>query len=308
MPAYRLLPFCKDYLWGGERLRQDFEIVSDLKPLAEAWILSCHPDGSSVFADGSYAGVSLPKYIQQVGRQVLGTRCAQFKDFPLMVKLIDARQPTSIQVHPPDQYALSYEGQSGKTEMWVILHAEPGAYLYYGLNRTISRDELVQRINDGSLIEVLRKMYVKSGDTIFIPAGTIHAIGAGLTVAEIQQNSNVTYRIFDYGRVGKNGMPRDLHVEQALSIATLEGTKTINFSPHLGLCRYFTVDRINAPLQGLLGSETFLFILTISGGGMLYCGKEQHILRPGSSFFLPAGSGYYWVEGSCKILYVYLSE
>ena len=289
-------------------MRQDFEIVSDLKPLAEAWILSCHPDGPSVFADGAYAGLSLPKYIQQVGRQVLGTRCAQFRDFPLLVKLIDARQPTSIQVHPPDQYALSHEGQVGKTEMWVILHAEPGAYLYYGLNRTISRDELAQRISDGSLIEVLRKIYVKSGDTFFIPAGTIHAIGAGLTVAEIQQNSNVTYRIFDYSRVGINGIHRDLHVEQALAIATLEVTKTMNFSPHLGLCRYFTVDRINAPLQGLLGSETFLFILTISGGGMLYCGKEQHILRPGSSFFLPAGSGYYWVEGSCQILYVYLSE
>lgn len=308
MPAYRLLPFCKDYLWGGGRLRKDFGIISDLKPLAEAWILSCHPDGPSVLANGPYAGLSLPKYIRQVGRQVLGTRCAQFRDFPLLVKLIDARQPTSVQVHPPDTYALSHEGQAGKTEMWVILRTEPGAYLYYGLNRTISRDELARRINDGSLTEVLRKVQVKAGDTFFIPAGTIHAIGAGLTVAEIQQNSNVTYRIFDYGRVGANGMPRDLHVEQALAAATLEATKTLDFSPHLGSCRYFTVDRTDAPLQGMLGGETFLFILTIKGEGTLYCGNERHILRPGSGFFLPAGSDHYLVEGSCQMLLVYLSE
>lgn len=308
MPAYQLSPACKNYIWGGDhRLREDFGIVSTLSHLAEAWVLSCHPEGPSILRTGPFAGLTLPKYIQRAGRQVLGSRCAQFEEFPLLIKLIDAQQATSIQVHPSDGYARKHERQSGKTEMWVILHAEPEAFLYYGLNRTVTREELASRIADGSVLEILRKVSVKAGDTFFIPAGTIHAIGPGLTIAEIQQNSDITYRVFDYGRLGADGKPRELHTEKALDVAILQPAEQQDFSPHLGQCRQFTVDRYSGEFYGLCGEESFHALLIIGGEGTLYCGGESCALHPGDSFFLPAGSGSYHVGGGCQMLVAYVT-
>lgn len=308
MPAYQLSPACKNYIWGGHhRLREDYGVSSSLDPLAEAWVLSCHPAGPSILQTGPFAGLTLSEYIAQAGWQVLGTRCAQFKEFPLLIKLINAQQATSVQVHPPDEYALVHEGQAGKTEMWVVLHAEPDAFLYYGLNRSVSREELARRITNGTLTEILRKVATKAGDTFFIPAGTIHAIGPGLTLAEIQQNSNVTYRLFDYGRAGADGKTRLLHIDKALSVASLSPNRQQDFAPHLGQCGYFTVDRYYGTFRGVCGNETFHAVLNISGMGKLFCDEEQRDLYPGSCYFLPADSGTYAVEGNCKTLVVYIS-
>ena len=205
MPAYQLIPTCKDYIWGGQRLKTDFGIQSGLNPLSEAWVLSCHPDGPSVLADGPDKGMTLRAWLDKAGKEALGTACEAFEDFPMLIKLIDAKKDLSIQVHPSDAYALEHEGQYGKTEMWVVLDAEPGASLYYGFDREVSLEEFSSRVSDGTLTEVLRKVPVKPGDVFFIPSGTLHAIGAGLVIAEIQQNSNVTYRVFDYGRLGADG-------------------------------------------------------------------------------------------------------
>lgn len=161
MPAFKLLPTCKDYIWGGQRLRSDFGIHSDLDPLSEARVLSCHPDGPSVLANGPDAGLTLPEYIQKAGPHALGANCRQFESFPMLVKLIDAKQSLSVQVHPSDEYALAHEGQYGKTEMWVVLDAVPGAYLYYGFQREVTKEEFVQQIKAGTLTEILRKLPVK---------------------------------------------------------------------------------------------------------------------------------------------------
>lgn len=308
MPAIKLLPTCKNYIWGGQRLKTDFGVQSELDPLSEAWMLSCHPDGPSTLADGPDAGLTLSEYIQKEGPQILGTNCRQFEGFPMLVKLIDAKQNLSVQVHPSDEYALAHEGQYGKTEMWVVLDAAPGAYLYYGFQREVTKEEFAQHIALGTLTSVLCRLPVKKGDAVFIPSGTLHAIGAGLVIAEIQQNSNVTYRVFDYGRIGTDGKPRALHVEKALEVTNLKPVQLTDFGPHLGSCRYFTTDRHRDLFTAVCGADSFHAILVIEGNGMLDCGGVCYIIKKGECWFLPAGSGIYSVSGECEYLMVYLSQ
>ena len=170
--------------------------------LAETWELSCHPDGPSYIMNGAYQGKTLQEYIDGEGKEVLGTHCRRFRDFPILTKFIDAKDNLSIQVHPDNRYALKNEGQYGKTEMWYVMDAGEGAYLYYGFRQEISREEFERRIKEDTLLEVLNAVPVQKGDVLFIESGTIHAIGKDILIAEIQQNSNVTYRVYDYGRVG----------------------------------------------------------------------------------------------------------
>ena len=308
MPAYQLLPACKDYIWGGQRLKTDFGVQSDLNPLSEAWVLSCHPDGPSVLANGPFAGMTLRAFVEQEGKKVLGTACEPFEDFPMLIKLIDAKKDLSIQVHPSDEYALAHEGQYGKTEMWVVLDAEPGASLYYGFHREVDLDEFSRRVQDGTLTEVLEKVPVKPGDVFFIPSGTLHAIGAGLVIADIQQNSNVTYRVFDYGRLGADGKPRPLHVEKALAVTDRRPAAKLDFGSHLGDCRYFTTDGHQGAFQGECGSTSFHALLVTDGQGTLTCGGETQAVKKGQCFFIPAGSGAYQVDGDCRTLTAYLRE
>ena len=152
MPAYQLIPTCKDYIWGGQRLKTDFGIQSGLNPLSEAWVLSCHPDGPSVLADGPDKGMTLRAWLDKAGKEALGTACEPFEDFPMLIKLIDAKKDLSTHVHASDAYALEHEGQYGKTEMWVVLDAEPGASLYYGFDREVSLEEFSSRVSDGTQI------------------------------------------------------------------------------------------------------------------------------------------------------------
>lgn len=305
MPAYLLSAACKDYLWGGHRrLREDFGIQTPLDPVAEAWVLSCHPDGPSLLADGPWAGRTLRSWLDEAGPEALGENCRRFHDFPLLIKLIDAERDLSIQVHPSDAYALAHEGQYGKTEMWVALEAEPHAFLYYGFEREVTREEYAAAIAGGALTELLHRVPVKQGDVLFIPSGTLHAIGAGLVIAEIQQNSNVTYRVFDYGRVGADGRPRPLHVEKALEVTNLTPTVPPTFSPHLGRCPYFNVDGYTGDFRACCGRESFHALLVTKGQGVLTCGGESREIRQGQCFFIPAGSGEYQVRGDCGALVV----
>lgn len=301
MPIIKLTPACKDYLWGGDRLRRDFNVQSDLDPLAEAWVLSCHPDGPSTLASGPYAGQTLPQYIAE-HPGCLGTNCEQFQDFPLLIKLIDAKGDLSIQVHPSDQYALAHEGQYGKTEMWVVLDAEPGAFLYYGFKHQISPEEFASRIKDNTLTGSLNAVPVSKGDVFFIPSGTLHAICKGIVIAEIQQNSNVTYRVYDYGRVGADSKPRALHIDKALDVTELCPPKKQNFGSHLGRCQYFTTDLFHGGFDGECSEASFVSLLVVEGSGTLQCGGETVALQKGDSFFLPAGSGAYTVTGDTDVL------
>ena len=246
MALLKLLPSYKDYIWGGHRLVEEYHKQYQGEVLAESWELSCHPDGPSTIANGVYQGMSLPDYIEKKGRGILGKDCDHFTNFPILIKLIDAKDNLSIQVYPNNQYALKNEKQYGKTEMWYIMDCKEGAYLYYGFKEEISKEEFAKRIEEDTLLEVLNKVYVQKGDVFFIEAGTLHAIGKDIVIAEIQQNSNVTYRIYDYGRVGKDGKRRELHIDKALEVTErIPIFRGKNAYPHVAKCDYFTVDRLS---------------------------------------------------------------
>lgn len=309
MAILKLVPACKEYLWGGTKLMTDFGKHYDGETLAETWELSCHPDGSSRIGEVPMVGQTLNAYIDAFGRKVLGTHGAAFESFPVLIKFIDARQDISIQVHPSDDYALKNEHQYGKTEMWYVVDCEPGASLCFDFSRTVDAGEFKARTEDHTLTEVLNKVRVKKGDVFFIQSGTIHAIGAGIVVAEIQQNSNVTYRVYDYGRVDKNGRPRPLQVDQALKVTrTCPEAVPQSFAWHLGSCRYFTVDRLVLDggyvreVSGQVDERSFLSILILDGHGTVSDGERSVAFHKGDSLFIPAGTGAYKIQGQCEAL------
>lgn len=309
MSILKLKPGCKDYLWGGSRLIEEYGKEYDGDVLAETWELSCHPDGPSVIKNGPYAGRTLSEYIEQEGKDVLGTHCRRFRDFPILAKFIDAKESLSIQVHPDNGYALKNEGQYGKTEMWYVMDAGEDAFLYYGFKKEISREEFARRIREDTLPEVLNAVPVQKGDVLFIESGTIHAIGKNILIAEIQQNSNVTYRVYDYGRVGKDGKKRDLHIEKALAVTKrIPIVRDKSSYPHVADCDYFTVDKLNLDgnvmqkLTGRVSEDSFAGILVLDGQGTISNQGETLDYKKGDSFFLSAGSGKYTVKGTCDAL------
>lgn len=309
MSVLKLKPSCKDYMWGGHRLAEEYGVAYDGNVLAEAWELSCHPDGPSMIENGPYAGRTLDEYIQEKGRQVLGNHCRRFRDFPILIKFIDAESDLSIQVHPDNRYALKHEGQYGKTEMWYVMDAAEDSFLYYGFKEEISVEEFQKRIQENTLTDVLNKVPVHKGDVFFIESGTIHAIGKNILIAEIQQNSNVTYRVYDYGRVGKDGKKRDLQIEKALDVTKrFPIRKGGEGYPHVADCDYFTVDRLNLDgqvmkkMEGSVSEDSFVSILILDGSGTILCDEETISYKKGDSLFIPAGSGNYQITGSCDAL------
>ena len=279
----------------------EYGIDFDENVLAEAWLLSAHIDGISTVEN--CAGKNFRDYLNEHGLKVLGENCRRFKEFPILIKLIDAQDNLSVQVHPPDDYAKKFENQLGKHEMWLILDAAPDSFIYYGVNRPVTKAEFKERIKSGTLPEILNKVHVKRGDSFFIPAGTIHSIGKGILLAEIQQSSNISYRIYDYGR------GRKLHIDKALDVANLKPVEldAKNF-PHLATCDYFTVDKINlkGKFIGTVDEKTFLSVIILDGRGKISAGEETFDFVKGDSYFMPAGVGSWQLEGAGEILLTYV--
>ena len=310
----RLVPAFKDYLWGGQRLKTEFGKKTELIPLAESWELSCHEAGLSVIESGAYAGKTLRDYLQENPSHL--SHLADGKtEFPLLIKLIDAEQMLSVQVHPDDEYARRVENSSGKTEMWYVVSAKSGAGIYYGFWEDITKNEMAQAIATKTLTEKLNWVEAGEGDVFYIPAGTIHAIGAGLLIAEVQQSSNVTYRLWDYGRVGADGKQRELHIDKGLDVTVRERRgPTLPYQPdrevpggrirHLVRCERFCVDAIH--LCGLIeeyaGERSFVSLLCLEGEGALLWGENAMPLKKGDSVFVPAGMGLFKLAGMMKIL------
>ncbi|MBR5271506.1 MAG: class I mannose-6-phosphate isomerase, partial [Clostridia bacterium] len=269
MALLKLKPSFKDYLWGGHRLVEEYNKEYDGEVLAESWELSCHGDGPSYIENGEDEGKTLSQYIEKYGRGVLGTNCEKFDDFPILIKLIDAKDNLSVQVHPDNEYAQKNEGQYGKTEMWYVVDCKEGAQLYHGFKGDVSEEEFKARIKDNTLTDVLNAVDVKKGDVFFIESGTIHAIGANILIAEIQQNSNVTYRVYDYGRKGADGKERELHVDKAIEVTNRCAPDIKSFSPHIASCEYFTVDKLFLDgdkvscVSGNVDNSSFVSILVL---------------------------------------------
>lgn len=298
----KLSPAFKDYLWGGTKLRDIYHKPCDFDIIAESWELSAHPDGTSVIASGQYKGMLFTEYLEKIGLSALGTKYDVNKEFPLLIKLIDAKQNLSVQVHPDDAYALQHENGYGKTEMWYVIDAEPGAGLYVGFNRDVSREEVAQRIKDNTIMEVLDFHSTKPGDVFFIPAGTVHAIGAGNLICEIQQSSNSTYRLYDYDRRDKFGNPRELHLDKALDVLNYHKYEPVPFEGKVS-CKYFNVSFVDVEgkRQITLTNDSFYSITCIKGSGTLTLGETMPI-KSGETVFIPATDSILTVEGNVSLV------
>lgn len=286
--VYKLYPEIKDYVWGGTRLVTDFNKRTDKRPAAESWELSFHPDGPSRLSDGRLLSDVL-------SAKDFGKNAEKFPFFPLLIKLIDAKSDLSVQVHPSDKYALSHENSYGKTEMWYVVAAEDGAGVYVGFKRPVTADGFAAACSDGTILSLLNFYQASPGDCFFIPSGTVHAIGAGCLICEIQQNSNLTYRVYDHGR------GRELHTEKALAVTDLSAYAPLRFRDGvLGECEYFTASRLDVRGSQTVAvrEDSFLAVTCVEGGGSI---NGDPVLR-GDSFFVTAGTGNVTLSGDMTLI------
>ncbi len=326
---FLLKPEGKDYLWGGTRLRDDFSKDIDKTPLAETWECSTHPDGPSVVASGEHRGKHLSQVLKEhpeyLGSHPLMTEAARQGELPILIKFIDAKQNLSVQVHPDDAYAMKHEnGSLGKTEMWYVMDAAKDSELVYGFYWDMDKDTLRESLEEGTVERFLQKIKIQKDDVFFIEAGTVHAIGAGALIAEIQENSNLTYRMYDYGRTDKNGQKRELHIDKALEVVNLKGAaeprqpmRVLHYqrgcaSEFLYRCKYFQVERqlINtercrAMADFQTDSNSFQVLLCLKGCGVLLeeNGEMLNFFK-GDCIFVPAGSVPLKIHGKAQFLRV----
>lgn len=315
MEPMLLKPVGKDYLWGGTRLKEEYNKDIDMTPLAETWECSTHPDGQSIVASGKFKGKTLAEVIK-AHPEYLGTKYKDKGELPIMVKLIDAEKKLSVQVHPDDRYALEHENQRGKTEMWYVLDAEPDARLIYGFAHPVNKEILKKAIENDNISKHLKKVNVNKGDVFFIPPGTVHAIGKGIVIAEIQQNSNVTYRVYDYNRKDKNGQKRELHFDKAIDVLDMSVSRDIRQNPRiiryspgcsrelLCRCEFFEAERIQVSDKFLfeVSKTSFQVILCTEGEGVLNSEYTHLSFSKGDCVFIPSGFDNFFIKGFTEIL------
>ncbi len=310
----KLKPVFKEIVWGGNRLKNDYGFESDLKNIAEAWMLCARNDGDNIILNGTNAGESFTTYIKN-NKSVLGIKGQSYDEFPLLIKFIDAKADLSVQVHPDDEYAKKHENSYGKTEAWYILDCDEGAELIYGFNKELTSDEFRSSIADNTFLNYVNKVKVKKGDVFFINAGTLHAIGSGILLAEVQQNCNTTYRVYDYNRL-VDGKPRELHVEKAIDVTdtvpptrggdpdselVFDGAAT---KQELCQCEFFKMDTldVNGTYSFNISKESFVSLLVLNGKGKVSYNGETLDIIAGDSVFLPASDSIAELSGNVKLL------
>ncbi|MDD4496284.1 MAG: mannose-6-phosphate isomerase, class I [Eubacteriales bacterium] len=328
---FKLKPVYKDYIWGGralERFRNDLPEGI----IAESWEISCHPQGISIVDNGIYKGTSLPDLIALLGRKIIGTKLPDrdIERFPLLVKLIDASDKLSVQVHPDDKYADEHEnGEFGKNEAWYIIDAKPGAELIFDTVPGVTRERFAAALERSTLDECHDRVTVQPGDVINIPSGVVHAIGSGIILAEIQQSSNATYRVYDYDRIGKDGQKRPLHVQKALDVIDFanSGRRKIHPGLKIDYCggsrtiavanKFFAIELFesNEVLEDDTNLERFHILMFFSGSGeleyesgILECGNGSLEVKAGESILVPASLGKYKIKGKLSGLKAYVPD
>ena len=310
---FKLKPVLKDIIWGGNRLASEYGKSDDPEQkIAESWELTVHKNGVNIIENGEYAGRSLEDLFKS-DKSIVSSDYQSDK-FPLLIKFIDAGQNLSVQVHPDNDYAEKYENEFGKTEVWYIIDAKPGAKIVYGLNDNYTREHLQNLIDNNKFEDCLNYIEVKPGDVYFIPAGLVHAIGEGIFIAEIQQNSDTTYRFYDYNRIGADGNPRELHIKQALDVCIK--TKTEYKNPKikdgkipwlevLSQCEYFSVIRFD--LKDLKKSDIncpkyFCSVICLDGDGEIIWERKKYKIKKGDSYFFPAGIDKFKIAGNLEFI------
>ncbi len=304
----KLAPAVKEIIWGGNKLKNMYGKKADFENIAESWELTVRPDGMNVIENGEYAGMTLGEYIDKATYAVIGEGYGGDR-FPLLIKFIDARDRLSIQVHPSDEYSLKNENEFGKTEMWYIVEADEDAELVIGTKPSYSAEAFEKAVADNTVEDLFEKVKVKAGDVYFIPSGLVHAIGAGNLICEIQQNSNVTYRVYDYGRLGKDGKPRETHVEKARDVIvnyTPEEIEKMRFaaadertSSLLAACDKFRVNKYEFTELSLNATEhSFLSLTFIEGDGVILFDDTEYPFKKGETYYIPAGMGEFTLKSS----------
>jgi len=318
----KLTPTLKSALWGGTRLPDRWQKGTPGTSVAESWELTVREQEHNLIANGSHAGKTLTQLLHASdGEALLGTACRGMSRFPLLIKFIDAAQSLSVQVHPDDDYAARVEsakGDSGKNEMWYIVEAAPDAEIVYGLKPGVTAEDFRRAVDEHRIAEVLHFHPVKAGECYYIPAGLVHAIGGGILIAEIQQNSDLTYRVYDYDRRDANGNLRELHCDKACDVVCPMTESDITAKRYaaspsdatddtcLAHPAYFRVCRRTCTADhsccGTVTEECFLHLLCLSGDCTIEAGKTTTAMSRGDSIFLPAGLGDYTVRGNAEWL------
>ncbi len=314
MIAYpiKLQPLYKARIWGGKNLKASLnKVISSLEPIGEAWELSCREGDESIISNGCLEGLTLSDVLQQNASAILGKKYEEYIDrFPLLIKFIDANEKLSVQVHPDDQYALAFEEDLGKTEAWYIVNANENSRIIYGLKDFITKTDFISSLTNGNIEETLNEIQVKAGDIIYIPAGTVHAIGEGIVLYEVQQNSDVTYRLYDWERLGLDGKARELHIEKALDVIDFNNKNKKIVNQKLS-CNLFTIEEIICveAYKHILSGNSFEVLTFIEGKGEIEYGEgyRQHA-SAGDTFLIPASLGNYKILGGCKLLKTYIEN
>jgi mannose-6-phosphate isomerase len=316
MKAYPLKfkPELKERVWGGRNLAE-FGLELPEGQIGEGWMIGDHPNGTTVVTNGELAGMRLDEVRRTYGREILGTKAMETSPerFPLLIKLLDCEDDLSIQVHPNDHYGKLPQGELGKTEMWYILDAKPGARIIYGLQPGVTRESLQQAIQEDRILDCMQEVPVEAGDSFYIPAGTVHALKAGVIVAEIQQNSDTTYRLFDYHRPGLDGKPRELHIEDSLEVIAYEESGATRMKTTLSESNtwltlaespYFITEKGIVDGAWLLSTapDSFVIHIVCEGQGQISWGEEKLSLEPGECILVPAELGEYSLSGSMTVL------
>ncbi len=317
---FKVFPEYKEYIWGGNKLKDYFIVDDQEEKIGELWLLSSNKMGDNIIKTGDYSGKKLSEYFSE-----LDSECTEIENekiynyLPIIIKLIDATEPLSIQVHPNDKYALKNDNELGKDELWYIIDCKKDSKIFCGFNKKVTRDEVIRHLDNKSITGILNSVTVEKGQVIFIPSGTIHAIGEGIVLCEVQNNSNSTYRLYDYDRFDLNGKKRSLQIEKALDV--------LNYNEyHETIIKYMTENRsyrmelfitpsifvfvkyeIHGELYFTVDENTFVSLVCISGMGNIDCSEETIRLEIGETVFIKANSGSIYIRGNCTILLIHLN-
>ncbi len=316
-------PDFKERIWGGEKLATEFGKKIPFQHTGESWEVACHANGQSTVRNGKYAGQTFQELLNQEGEAILGKPFLKGETFPLLIKFIDAKEKLSVQVHPDDAYAFAHEnGELGKSEAWYVLQADPGATLVAGLKSGTTREQFIEKLESQKLEDVLNEVEVQAGDVLDIPAGLIHAIGEGILLAEVQQNSDTTYRVYDWGRVGLDGKPRALHVQSSIEVSDFSGkhskelaqpvvkksdghtVKTFVRNP------YFVLEEVelNAQMATENRGVYFEIYMCVQGNITLVANGETYSVAQGDVFMIPATLDTYTMTGQGKLVRTYIED
>lgn len=314
----------KEKIWGGDRLSKLYKRELPNKSIGESWEIAAHSNGTSIVENGIYQGKSITELIDKYQEKLLGKKIKFIKNkpFPLLIKILDANAKLSVQVHPDNDYAARVENELGKTEMWYILEAHPEAKLIYGLKSGTKKEEFAKAIKNGCPEKYLNEVEVEKGDIFYMPSGTIHAIKEGILLAEIQQNSDTTYRVHDWNRLGKDGSPRQLHINRALDVINFQEKSLkaksipliIDYKDYtrsiLAACPYFVTEKIQVKndYQLNLNSDRFYIIMNLQGEGTLTVTEKDYKINSGDTYFLPAKLKNINIKGQLEFLLTYLPD